>query len=204
MPDTPATPEQIELIRNSGAGPVADMARAGGENFTLSAIEISNHGAGFVSDMLRMQKAAVPPSEEIPHVAAIENIANQNPANVKVSAADHPYFGVDTLITFADTGVPELDDPARPPYVITSVNTVGKTFKFDADLSHLPASVVQGSVANVVQQAQLELALLQGEPKWQQPQKSPKSSKVEPARPATITAKSKQTAAPPQRKPTKR
>lgn len=199
MSDTPATPEQIELIKNSGASSLADLAKQGGD-FTLTAEEISNHGAGFVSDMLRMQQAAKPPDEFVPYVAAIENVANQNPANVKVSADDFPNFPPNTLVKFSETGEPLLDAPDRDsPFAVTSNNSVGKTFKVDADLSSLSASIVTGTVSTTTYEPQLELALLKGEPKWQQPLKSQKSPKAEAVPSPTTTVKSKQTAAPPRR-----
>ena len=81
MSDTPATPEQIELIKNSGASSLADLAKQGGD-FTLTPKRSGTIGAGFVSDMLaRCSRRQEPPGlRREPHVGGDENVANQNPA----------------------------------------------------------------------------------------------------------------------------
>lgn len=152
MPDVvinALSPEQVTAIAHAGAGPLSDLARQAGASFALTAEEAKNYGPGFVPDLLRAQAAEAAPPEE-PYTAAVENIANQNPANVKVSAEDFSFFPTNTLVAFADTGEPLLDNPVdRPPYVVTSANSVGKTFKIDADLSGLSASITTGTVSTV-------------------------------------------------------
>lgn len=149
---TPIPRDAQQAIANAGAGPLADLAKMAGDNFALSKDEARCYGAGFVSDLLRMAEGDPVPPVDPPYTAVVENIANANPANIKVSATDFPFFPVGTQVTFAGTGEPILDE-AVLPFTVDSVNTVGKTFKINCDLSALSASIVVGTVTTVPQAA---------------------------------------------------
>lgn len=75
--------------------------------------------------------------------AAVENISNQNPATVKVSATDWTHFPVGTKVTFKNTGNATLDNGT---FNVTFANDVGKTFRIDCNLSAAPSPITVGTV----------------------------------------------------------
>jgi hypothetical protein len=122
------TPEQTAAVANAGAGSLSDLVKQAKADFALDAEASKNFGAGFVSDLLRM--AAPPPEPLPPYVAEVMSITPDNPAIVKVSAADFPFFTVGAMASFSDTGSIGLDGQT---VAILSTNATGKTFKVDCD-----------------------------------------------------------------------
>jgi hypothetical protein len=152
--NTPITVAQEVTVRSSGAGSLGDLARMAfrdGKSVTVTTQQAADFGAGFVQDVMRARRGGapggpVPTPPVVTHSAPCENISNKNPADIKVSSTDFPFYPVGTSVTFAGTGTPLLDNGGT--FVVSSVNSVGKTFKVNADLSTVGAPISNKGTVN--------------------------------------------------------
>lgn len=140
-------PDNITLVRNSGAGFLADLAKqaefAGGA-LELTGEQCRDSGAGFVQDILKTVEVPPPPE---PFSTAVVNIQNADNPAVTVDAAEFPKFPTGSTVSFAGTGNAVLD--AGLPFNVISINQVGKTFKIDAQIAGAPAPIRAGTITLV-------------------------------------------------------